>query len=82
MKGDLVEMENGEIVIVRRFESDGRIWISAVNAAGTDKMLNETNSLHRIGLSDFLKKRPKDSDSPQPIRIDPIGNKSRIELGA
>lgn len=82
MKGDLVEMENGEIVIVRRFESDGRIWISAVNAAGTDKMLNETNSLHRIGLSDFLKKKPKDSDSPQPIRIDPIGNISRIELGA
>ncbi len=82
MKGDMVEMENRKIVIVRRFESDGRIWISAVNAAGTDKMLKETNSLHRIGLSDFLKKRPKDSDSPQPIRIDPIGNKSRVELGA
>ncbi|MFZ0663929.1 MAG: type II CRISPR RNA-guided endonuclease Cas9 [Acidobacteriaceae bacterium] len=81
MKGDLVELKNSEIYVVRSFRGDGRIGIAPVNAAGTGDALKNAG-LDRIGLSEFLTMGPSDIGCPQPIQIDPIGNWNRIPLSA
>uniref|UniRef100_E6QP49 HNH Cas9-type domain-containing protein n=1 Tax=mine drainage metagenome TaxID=410659 RepID=E6QP49_9ZZZZ len=85
MKGDLVRLiQNGQenIFVVRSFESDGRIWIAPINAAGKQQDMEETKTLDRIGFTKFLAMGPGEDKVPQPVFVDLLGQPHNIAVKA
>ncbi len=85
MKGDLVRLvEDGQekIFVVRSFESDRRLWIAPINAAGKQQDMEQTRALRRWGFADFLKMGPGDDKIPQPVFVDLLGQPHNITVNA
>ena len=85
MKGDLVRLiQDGleKIFVVRSFESDGRIWIAPINAAGKQQDMEKSGTLDRLGFAEFLTMGPGEDKVPQPVFVDLLGQPHNIAVKA
>lgn len=85
MKGDLVELVyegKKQIFVVRSFESDRRISIAPINAAGKQQDMERAGTLKRLGFAEFLMMGPGEDKVPQPVYIDLLGDCYNIAIKA
>ena len=85
MKGDLVELlHDGKagVFVVRSFESDGRIQVAPINAAGKHADLKQTGRLLRLGFTEFLKMGAFDDKVPRPVFVDLLGYPHYVKVHA
>ena len=78
----LVQDGQEGIFVVRSFESDRRIWIAPINAAGKQQDMENAGTLKRWGFAEFLKMGPGEDRVPQPVFIDLLGRPHNIAVKA
>jgi CRISPR-associated endonuclease Csn1 len=82
MKGDVVELRHegpNKLFVVKMFESDGRLKVAPINAAGK---LDESGVVLRIGFTDFLQMGLGELKEPRPVFVDLLGKKHYIKTYA